>query len=104
MRGLDFRADGVSICLVIAKSFSCDRAADQGLARVGRFGDRCERLLVGGVPLVDRVSAMREEQKLLAYMETRTRVHQLQTLPSERQVVGTRGQTKKQQTRQGAPD
>lgn len=40
MRGYDFRANG-GISLLIAKSFSNMRDAQQGLGRVGRFGDPC---------------------------------------------------------------
>jgi hypothetical protein len=53
MRGVDYRSDGKGLLLVIAKSFSTTRDAAQGLARVGRFGDNCARMLVQGVDLVD---------------------------------------------------
>jgi hypothetical protein len=39
MRGVDYRSDGKGLVLVIGKSFSTARDAEQGLARVGRFGD-----------------------------------------------------------------
>ena len=39
MRGVDYRSDGKGLMLVIGKSFSTARDAEQGLARVGRFGD-----------------------------------------------------------------
>ena len=39
MRGVDYRNDGKGLVLVIGKSFSTARDAEQGLARVGRFGD-----------------------------------------------------------------
>jgi hypothetical protein len=53
MRGVDYRSDGKGLLLVVAKSFSTNRDAEQGLARVGRFGDNCARMLVQGVDLVD---------------------------------------------------
>ncbi len=53
MRGTDFRAPLKGLSLIVAKSFECQRDADQGLARVGRFGDKCERLLLPGVDLVE---------------------------------------------------
>ena len=53
MRGVDYRAPGTGITLVVAKSFSNVRDADQGLKRVGRFKDACHRVLVEGVSLVD---------------------------------------------------
>ena len=39
MRGVDYRSDGKRLVLVIGKSFSTARDAEQGLARVGRLGD-----------------------------------------------------------------
>jgi len=54
MRGNDFRSPINGICLIVAKSFESDRDAEQALARVGRFEDNCERLLLSGVPLVDQ--------------------------------------------------
>jgi len=54
MRGTDFRAPTHGITLILAKSFESERDAEQALARVGRFGDRCTRLLVYGVTLVDQ--------------------------------------------------
>jgi len=53
MRGVDYRSDGRGMLLVIAKSFSTSRDAAQGLARVGRFGDNCARMVVKGVEIVD---------------------------------------------------
>ena len=37
MRGTDFRAQSKGICLILAKGFSTQRDADQGLMRVGRY-------------------------------------------------------------------
>jgi len=54
MRGTDFRAPKYGICLIVAKAFESDRDAEQALARVGRFEDKCERLLLSGVSLVDQ--------------------------------------------------
>ncbi len=39
MRGVDYRSDGKGFVFVIGKSFSTARDAEQGPARVGRFGD-----------------------------------------------------------------
>lgn len=41
MRGVDYRAEKTGIILLVAQSFSNVREADQGLKRVGRFGDAC---------------------------------------------------------------
>ena len=53
MRGVDYRAPETGITLVVAKSFTNVREADQGLKRVGRFKDACHRVLIEGTPLVD---------------------------------------------------
>ena len=56
MRGVDYRSDGKGLLLVINKTFSTKRDAEQGLARVGRFGDVSLRVLVKGIELVDKLS------------------------------------------------
>ena len=53
MRGVDYRSDGKGLLLVINKTFTTNRDAEQGLARVGRFGDQGCRVLVKGIELVD---------------------------------------------------
>ena len=56
MRGVDYRSDGKGLLLVVNKTFSTKRDAEQGLARVGRFGDVGLRVLVKGIELVDKLS------------------------------------------------
>ena len=56
MRGVDYRSDGKGLLLVINKTFTTNRDAEQGLARVGRFGDHGCRVLVKGIELVDKIS------------------------------------------------
>lgn len=56
MRGTDFRCTNVGITLIVMKSFSSFRAAQQGLNRVGRFGDKCCRYIIDGVQLVNDIS------------------------------------------------
>ena len=41
MRGINYRAPLNGISLLVAKSFENVREADQGMKRVGRFGDPC---------------------------------------------------------------
>jgi hypothetical protein len=52
MRGYDYRSEE-GLALFIAKSFENAREAQQGLGRVGRFGDPCKRYIKEGVNLVD---------------------------------------------------
>ena len=65
MRGTDLRAENKGICLVIAKPFETERDLEQGLARVGRFNDSCERLILAGVEKVDRDSDVKMMAKLI---------------------------------------
>jgi hypothetical protein len=65
MRGVDYRAD--EIALLIGKSFGNARDADQGLKRVGRKGDRCQRIAIEGIPLVDPVQEALYQTQLLEF-------------------------------------
>lgn len=56
MRGVDYRSDSRGLVLLVAKSFTSKRDAEQGLARVGRFGDVCVRYKVKGCDLVDKIA------------------------------------------------
>ena len=67
MRGIDLRAPETGVTLVIAKSFGCQRNADQGLMRVCRYGDPGRRFLVKGVPLVDAKQALALRKKLFTF-------------------------------------
>ena len=53
MRGTDLRAPIKGVTLVIAKSFSCQRNADQGLMRICRYGDPGLRVIAQGIRLVN---------------------------------------------------
>jgi len=67
MRGTDFRSVNKGILLIIARAFDCQRDADQGLARVGRFGDKCERVILGGIDLVDKTSSLKNTAEMIKY-------------------------------------
>ena len=53
MRGYDFRSQKVGMILFIAKSFASMRDANQGMGRVGRFGESAKRFKLQSVALVD---------------------------------------------------
>jgi len=53
MRGTDFRAPKTGLTLIVARPFETLRDAQQGLGRVGRFGEKCYRIKVTDVALVD---------------------------------------------------
>jgi hypothetical protein len=69
MRGLDYRAPLRGITLIVAASFENRREASQGLHRVGRFSDLCDRYLVHGVPLVDEIREDLYYGRLLKFIE-----------------------------------
>lgn len=52
MRGMDYRAPLNGITLIVAASFENYREAVQGLCRVGRYSDPCERICIESIPLV----------------------------------------------------
>ena len=53
MRGTDLRGGIRGLSLVVNRGFQSKRDADQGLMRIGRCNEKCERYLVNGVELVD---------------------------------------------------
>ena len=69
MRGLDFRGRKLGICLIVQQPFASERDCQQGLARVGRHGDKAERIKFAGFEIVDRalnISILRELIKFRA--------------------------------------
>ena len=70
MRGFDYRSPTKPICLILAKGFESQRDAEQALSRVGRHGDRCERLLTAGVELVDAGRSIYFYQRLIDFRST----------------------------------
>ena len=54
MRGFDYRAPKKGICMILARSFETTRDAIQGLARVGRYGDRFALKVLNSVQIVDK--------------------------------------------------
>ena len=52
MRGFDYRGHARGLTLVIDRSFDSHRDLSQGLARIGRFGERGDRFVTYGTELV----------------------------------------------------
>jgi hypothetical protein len=53
MSGDDLRVKENGITLIIVKSFSSERGAQKGLARVGRFAESCTRIKLKNIELAD---------------------------------------------------
>lgn len=64
MRAIDYRAPNIGIALVICKPFNNEREAQQGLGRVGRNGDPCQRVQLKDVPLINE----KEQKMYRAYL------------------------------------
>ena len=58
MRGIDYSGAPYGIKLLISRDFPHHRAFEQGLGRVGRYGQPCKRCILPGL------SAVNEEQEL----------------------------------------
>ena len=71
MRGIDLRAPVKGVTLVMNKGFSCQRNADQGLMRVGRYGDPFIRILCEGVQLDDKDLENALHKKLYKFSKAR---------------------------------
>jgi hypothetical protein len=69
MRGVDYRVKNASLTLLVAKSFSNPSEMMQGLCRVGRFGDICERFVLNNVQLYDKETAIAHARSLFQYLD-----------------------------------
>ena len=67
MRGFDYRGHERGLTLVIDRSFESHRDASQGLARVGRFGEKCERYATYKTELVDATAIKVQATRLLEF-------------------------------------
>ena len=65
MRGSDFRTSLTGICLVVDQGFESSRDAQQGLARVGRYGEACKRLRTARTDLVDKALNLKLAKRLI---------------------------------------
>jgi hypothetical protein len=101
MRGVDYRAD--EITLLVGKSFGNARDGDQGLKRVGRNGDRCQRIAIEGIPLVDPVQEAAYQTQLLEFcrqMSTAKTICQpLPTLGGALKTTAQKKREKKEETK-----
>ena len=64
MRGVDYRTKEKAT-LFIASGFESDRAAQQAYMRVGRFEDKCVRVLVGMKQIVNNTEQFAYLKRLI---------------------------------------
>lgn len=69
MRGFDYLGGHKGLCLVVDKGFSCQREADQALARVGRGGEICERFITAGTELIDEKLNLAVTKRLIFFQK-----------------------------------
>jgi len=70
MRGIDYRSKTNPMFLVVARQFPCVREALQGVTRVGRFGDPCQKIKFADCQeLVNRRSQAEHNARLLSFIE-----------------------------------
>ena len=67
VRGTDFRAPLTGMAEVIDEGLESDREAIQALSRVGRYGERCERLITSRTTLVDETLNKDLIKRLIKY-------------------------------------
>jgi hypothetical protein len=53
LRGVDYRGHDAGLALLVAKPFATEREKMQAAYRVGRYGERCSRWVLGGMQLID---------------------------------------------------
>jgi len=68
LRGLDFRSFDVGILFATMRSFVHEREYIQAANRVGRGSDRCRRVLLGDIALVDHMASCRYKRKLVQFL------------------------------------
>lgn len=79
MRGIDYRSKAVKMTLLIGRSFENYHDAIQGFYRVGRFDDKCQRIIFKDVKVVAKQSEMLYLKSLMqfyAQMATKPVAHQ----------------------------
>ena len=69
MRGLDYRSYENSILLIVMKSFRHQREMVQAANRVGRGGDKCRRVIIGDIDLIDHMGSCLYKSALIKYLE-----------------------------------
>ena len=70
LRGLDYRSYDNGMLFISTRSFQHRREMIQAAYRVGRGGDRCRRVLMGDIELVDRMASCAYKNKLIRFLDT----------------------------------
>ena len=69
LRGLDFRSLNNAILFVTTRSFTHQREMVQAAYRVGRGDDKCRRVIIGDIELVDHLASCTYKRKLVQFID-----------------------------------
>ena len=69
LRGLDLKGHDSGLVLISLKSFSHHREMLQAAYRVGRCGEKCKRLLIGDIDLVNHLASCKYKKKLVKFID-----------------------------------
>ena len=70
MRGLDYRAPSNGIQLLVCRSFSHQREAEQAAYRVGRQNDPCKRVILKGLALLNDKEHIDYKSNLISFISS----------------------------------
>jgi len=70
LRGIDLRSFLNGVKFITMKSFVHQREMIQAASRVGRGGDKCERILLGDIELIDHMADCAYQSRLLKFVES----------------------------------
>jgi hypothetical protein len=90
MRGIDYRAPTKGICLLVCKSFSNKRESNQAGYRVGRQADKCARLILKGLDLLDDAAVLSYKTMLCRFIRTTTPRPVIKQVPATRAKLNER--------------
>jgi len=69
LRGLDLKGHDSGLVLITLKSFSHHREMLQAAYRVGRCGEKCKRVIIGDIPLVDHMASCVYKRRLVKFID-----------------------------------
>ena len=67
MIGSDFKAPTTGLTMILDRGLESDREALQALSRVGRYGERCVRMMTSRTSLIDEKPHQGLIQRLIDY-------------------------------------
>jgi len=69
LRGIDYRSFDNCILFITMISFLHQRQMLQAANRVGRGGDKCRRMIIGDIDLIDHIASCAYKNNLIKYLD-----------------------------------